>query len=183
MLDEGRVSQLQFVSVAVDAQGPDAARRWIEAAQARFPTLIDAENKLGTAFGYKVIPVGILVDAAQTVKHLKVPFSIDSNEDVAAVQAFASGRIPEPAVKFAPVAAGTAPSPFAEGVERYREGKRDEALRHWREALALDPQNFLIRKQIWAVENPDRFYPRIDSDWQKKVLADERSREAGGKSP
>jgi hypothetical protein len=33
--------------------------------------------------------------------------------------------------------------------------------------MVLEPDNFVIRKQIWAVENPDRFYDgEIDTDWQ-----------------
>ena len=37
----------------------------------------------------------------------------------------------------------------------------------------------MIRKQIWAVEHPERFYPAIDWDWQKEQLA----RERGGWGP
>jgi tetratricopeptide (TPR) repeat protein len=47
--------------------------------------------------------------------------------------------------------------------------RKQEALRHLRRALELDPANYLIRKQIWAIENPDRFYAgEIDWAWQKK---------------
>jgi hypothetical protein len=44
----------------------------------------------------------------------------------------------------------------------------------WREALRADPDNFVIRKQIWAVEHPERFYPSIDWAWQRDQLARER---------
>ena len=36
--------------------------------------------------------------------------------------------------------------------------------------MALDPSNFTIRKQIWMVEHPERFYPTIDSALQKQQL-------------
>ena len=36
-------------------------------------------------------------------------------------------------------------------------GKRTEAMAEWRKALALDPKNWIIHKQIWAVEHPDKF--------------------------
>ena len=41
----------------------------------------------------------------------------------------------------------------------------------WRRGVALQPDNYIIRKQIWAVENPDRFYQgQVDYAWQKEQL-------------
>ena len=41
----------------------------------------------------------------------------------------------------------------------------------WREGMALEPDNYIIRKQIWAVENPDKFYDAdIDFDWQRRQM-------------
>ena len=46
-----------------------------------------------------------------------------------------------------------------------------DALSHLRRALELDPQNYVIRKQIWAVEHPERFYQgAIDWDWQREQM-------------
>jgi hypothetical protein len=44
------------------------------------------------------------------------------------------------------------------------------ALEMWRRALALDPDNFLIRSQIWAAEKPERFWPVVDREWQQAQL-------------
>ena len=61
---------------------------------------------------------------------------------------------------------------FREGLEHYRAGRTGEALGHWRRGLELDPGNYLIRKQIWAVENPDKFYAGdVDYDWQREQTA------------
>ena len=50
-------------------------------------------------------------------------------------------------------------------------GKKEEAMAEWRKALALDPQNWIIHKQIWAVEHPDKFYDGdVDYGWQKGQL-------------
>jgi hypothetical protein len=56
-----------------------------------------------------------------------------------------------------------------------RVGDREGALAAWRTALVADPDNYVLRKQIWVVEYPERFYPTIDSDWQKAQLARERA--------
>jgi hypothetical protein len=60
------------------------------------------------------------------------------------------------------------------GLELLRRGDRIGALASWYQALAADPENYVIRKQIWAVEHPERFYPTIDWAWQKEQLARER---------
>jgi hypothetical protein len=62
---------------------------------------------------------------------------------------------------------------FAEGAGLYDAGRRDEALAVWRTALALDPDNFLVRSQIWAVEHPEHFYPAVDREWQELQLLKE----------
>ena len=55
------------------------------------------------------------------------------------------------------------------------EGKTEPALRLLQKALAQDPDNWLIRKQIWAIEQPERFYQGpIDTEWQKQRLERER---------
>ena len=61
---------------------------------------------------------------------------------------------------------------FREGLDHYRAGRAAEALARWRQGLELDPGNYLIRKQIWAVENPDKFYNgNVDYDWQREQTA------------
>jgi len=61
---------------------------------------------------------------------------------------------------------------FRDGLEHYRAGRTAEALARWRQGLELDPANYLIRKQIWAVENPDKFYDgAVDYDWQREQTA------------
>jgi tetratricopeptide (TPR) repeat protein len=59
---------------------------------------------------------------------------------------------------------------FGLGTAFYQQGNVDEALRWWKTARHLDPPNFTVRKQIWMVEHPERFYPTIDLDWQKEQL-------------
>ena len=54
-------------------------------------------------------------------------------------------------------------------------GKKAEAMLEWRKALTLDPKNWIIHKQIWAVEHPDKFYDgNVDFGWQKAQLEAEK---------
>jgi tetratricopeptide (TPR) repeat protein len=59
---------------------------------------------------------------------------------------------------------------FGLGTALYQQGDSDRALSWWKTARQLDPQNFTVRKQIWMIEHPERFYPVIDLDWQKEQL-------------
>jgi len=66
---------------------------------------------------------------------------------------------------------------FELGLILLESGKKEEAMAEWRKALALDPQNWIIHKQIWAVEHPDKFYDgAVDYGWQKIQLEAEVSK-------
>lgn len=66
--------------------------------------------------------------------------------------------------------------PFAHGLVLLRQGRTNDALAKFTAARDLDPANWRIRKQIWALEHPERFYgvKGIDWDWQKEQLAREK---------
>ncbi|MFQ6042503.1 MAG: hypothetical protein ACE5PV_16740 [Candidatus Poribacteria bacterium] len=53
-------------------------------------------------------------------------------------------------------------------------GKRAEAITELKRASRLDPQNWIIRKQLWAIEHPEAFYEGdVDYGWQKEQQARE----------
>jgi hypothetical protein len=146
--------------------------------------VVDAANVLGEAFGYKAIPNGVLLDERGVLRYRKLGgFSVERAEDVAAVERLLGAAAPDRSAVPAP--AGTAPPGAADdagrttalrrGLDRLRVGDREGALAAWRTALAADPDNYVVRKQIWVVEHPERFYPTIDWAWQKAQLARERA--------
>jgi hypothetical protein len=173
--------------VAVEVQGAAAAQPWLERAGATFPTVVDAANALGERLGYKAIPNGILLDEQGVLRYRKFGgFSVERAEDVAAVERLLGAATPNrsavpvpatPAGKSPPGAADAAGRTTAlqRGLDRLRAGDREGALAAWRTALAADPDNYVVRKQIWVVEHPERFYPTIDWAWQKAQLARERA--------
>lgn len=66
--------------------------------------------------------------------------------------------------------------PFTYGLILLRQGQTNKALAQFARARDLDPGNWRIRKQIWALENPEKFYGSngIDWTWQKQQLAKEK---------
>lgn len=149
-----------------------------------FPTLVDASGALVRVFGFKVVPNGVLIDEAGVVRWAKFGgFSIDRPDDVATVERFLAGDDPGPSPAASepyPLAAEER-AKVADLVQRGHAllalGRRGDAVAEWREALGIDPGNFTIRKQIWAVEHPEKFYPTIDFAWQSVQLEAERARE------
>jgi hypothetical protein len=167
--------------VAVEVQGAAGARPWLERAGATFPTVVDAANALGEALGYKAIPNGIVLDEGGAVRFRKVGgFSVERDEDVGAVEhLLAAGGAGAAGGAAADGQAGPAmgrarAAALQRGLDRLRQGDRPGAVAAWREALRADPDNYVIRKQVWAVEHPERFYPTIDWAWQRTQLARER---------
>ena len=57
------------------------------------------------------------------------------------------------------------------------QGERNAALAKLKLARDLDPDNWRIRKQIWAIEHPEKFYTgdSPDYDWQNEQLSREKS--------
>ncbi len=166
-----------MISVAVDAQGAGKARPYVQAAGADFPTLVDEENLLSRVYGFKAVPNTLFIDEGGTLRLMRFGgFDIRRAEDRRAAEEWVGdGALEPPAASDAPAPGeGTSDALdlFRDGMKLYRQDRVKEALALWREAVALEPDNYVIRKQIWAVENPDRFYrDDVDYRWQKDQMA------------
>jgi hypothetical protein len=172
------------VSIAVEHAGPHAARSLVQSAGVTFPTVIDEQGVLSHRLGFKVVPNGVLLDTGGTIRWAKFGgFSIDNADDVAVVERFIAGADlgPSPTQDLpyvlGPLEQELVATKLQLGRVLLEGGRTADAVTAWREALRLDPQNFLIRKQIWAAEHPERFFPTIDFAWQQEQLATERARE------
>ena len=176
--EENQAEGIEVLSVAMDVQGGDKARPYVEKANATFTTVVDEENLLGQLYGFKAIPNGFLIDEQGIVRYKKLGgFDIRRAETSKIVQEWASssGQFEAPEVSDAGLLSpdhSQANAHFRKGWELYRQGNVKDALVEWRKGVELEPDNWIIRKQIWAVENPDRFYaPSVDYDWQKEQIA------------
>ena len=123
---------------------------------------------------------------------------MDRPECIEAVEAFRSGslepfeRYPQgpvgqPGVPPGPLTGAAALTPLERelydtrvrfGAELLAAGKREAAAAEWKKALLMDPDNFVLRKQIWRLHSPEKFDPEIDFEWQKERLAQDRAEEA-----
>jgi hypothetical protein len=158
----------QLVTVALDA----VKERVLSLPEARgvsFPILIDTENALGEAYGFSAVPNAFVVGEDGRLRYARYGFSIERDPGRSELLAALAGEEVHAASE------SSAPNPeanrlFGEGREALERGDRESALRLWRQARDEDPDNWIVRKQIWAVEHPELFYPAIDTDWQKEQL-------------
>jgi hypothetical protein len=170
---------IEILSVAMDAQGAEKARPYVEKANAQFITVVDEENLLGQLYGFKAIPNGYLIDEQGVVRYKKLGgFDIRRTETAQIVEQWVNEPGLDESLESSEADLGAehyqAVEHFKKGQALYRDGKVEDAMAEWRKGTALEPDNWIIRKQIWAVENPDKFYSAsVDFDWQKEQIARE----------
>jgi hypothetical protein len=162
-----------MIGVAQDAAGAERVRSIVEERGVEFPVLVDRESVLGRDLGFRIVPSGFFADADGIVRYRHVDdFDVGDPRLRWNLDRFLAGEDPEPPgdeERMEPRALEL----FSRGVGLYDAGDLDGALATWREALALDPDNFLVRSQIWVAEHPERFYPAVDREWQELQLVKE----------
>ena len=164
----------------MDVQGPDRPRPYVEKAGAQFTTVVDEGNLLGQLYGFMAIPNGFLIDEEGILRYKRLGgFDIRKPETASIVDQWVSAPGLDESILLAEVDMGPehsrANEHFRQGQSLYKQGKVREALDEWRRGTELEPDNLIIRKQIWAVENPGRFYDgNVDYAWQKEQMAEGR---------
>jgi hypothetical protein len=162
-----------MIGVAQDAAGAERVRSIVEERGVEFPVLVDRESVLGRDLGFRIVPSGFFADADGIVRYRHVDdFDVGDPRVRWNLDRFLAGEDTEPPgneERMEPRALEL----FSRGVGLYDAGDLDGALATWREALALDPDNFLVRSQIWVAEHPERFYPAVDREWQELQLVKE----------
>ena len=167
--------EIDLISVAIDVQGPKVVKPYVDKVNPSFVTVVDEENALGRSCGFKTVPNGYLVEPDMTVSYSNLgEFDIRRPDIVNKIQkwiklprdsnnqfnSFIREPMDEKAEAF-----------FHSGLRLYREGRQKEALLAWSKSVQIDPGNYIIRKQIWAITHPDKFYSTVvDFDWQRQQM-------------
>ena len=160
----------QLIAVAMDAV-PERVYALPEAQGTSFLILTDKHNVLGERYQFTAVPNCFVIDPDGVIRYARYgDFSIKREPGPSEVLAALAGES-------VTAASGTMPAPnpealrlFEQGEDALERGDRTAALDLWRRARDLDPDNWIIRKQVWSVEHPELFYPAIDLNWQKEEL-------------
>ncbi len=169
---DGRGRDFLMVGVAQDAQGAERVAPIVRERGSTFPVLVDRTGELARALSLRLVPAGALVEDGVVRLAQREGFELGDPRLVANLEAFLAGRPVEAVDDAAPIDP-KALEKFGEGVHAHAAGERGRAVELWREALELDPANFLIRSQLWLEEHPGRFGTDIDLDWQALQLVRE----------
>ena len=171
--------------IAQDAQGAEVARPWVEKAQGTYQALLDQHNAVGKAYNLKFVPVGILLDEDGRLARAVGSVNIDKDDFQAELTEWATtGGIPQAWVaadkQVAPremtIDEREADARFQLAIVLLERGKKDAAIAELKRAFTLDPQNWVIRKQLWAIETPEAFYSgNVDYGWQKEQMEREKA--------
>ena len=153
----------------MDVQGPEKAQPYVDAANPGFNVVIDQKNVLGELFGYRAIPNGVFLDENGTLRYRKFGgFDIRKSEMADEVFGFAAGAGVFNIEPSEPVTHGDF---FARGLALYEAGDVEGAAMVWRAGIAVEPDHWNMRKQLWAIEHPERFYDgAVDYGWQKEQV-------------
>ena len=182
MYEENKDRNFEILSVAVDGQGPEVVKPYINGTT--FPTVVDENNTLVNLFGFKVVPNGIFIDEEGTVRMVKQGFKVDDPKHVGAVKQLINKEAETIEFDDQTVNAGPsdlqlqlAQTKFKLGMEYAKQNKNEAALKELDDAILLDPDNFTIRKQRWYIRFPEKFGSEIDFDWQQGQLKKEKEQE------
>lgn len=161
----------------MDAQGSEKVSPYVENTQCTFTTVIDSNNMLGALYGFKAVPNGFLIDEKGIIRYKQLGgFDIRHKNVQIILKEWLDESNLEAGIQSAVVTDGgeysLANHHFLKGMSLYKLGELDSAAAEWRKGEESDPDNWLIRKQIWALENPDKFYSGVvDYNWQKEQIS------------
>lgn len=156
----------------MDAQGPDRVRHYAQEASATYPVLVDEEGSLSALYDFLAIPNGWIIgrDGIIRLRHVS-GFDIRKPETAGAIEQILQGEA------LSGVLEGASRAPreaalrvFQEGTRLLHEGRTREAVEAWLRAAEADPENLVVRKQIWHLFYPELFEPVIDYAWQRTQL-------------
>lgn len=160
-----RHPEVATISIACDAQGVDHPMRYLRAAKATFEMWIDATCTVSRRWGLKKVSFLILLDEEGCILHTgKLDEATLTEVEKLLPRAPARRDVPYPRVD----TKDTRVEVLMQACTNYLTRKRvDDAVGFLRKALAIDPENGIIPKQVWALQHPDKFYNGpIDKDWQ-----------------
>ena len=201
---------LAIVTVALDTEGAEAARPWIEAAKPEHPSLVDRAHVVDELFGIANVPSGVWIDEeGAIVRPPETAYPAHPNYGDRAIPPGASAREAaeiaevrklrtEPEAYVAalrdwvehgarsrfvlppgevlrrsrprPPEEARAAAHFELGQHLHRLGRAEDAVRHFREAYRLQPDNWTYKRQAWDLLEPHRSPLEVyGGDWLTDV--------------
>ena len=159
---------LPVITIACDAQGVDLPMKYLSRFRASYEMWIDANCLLGRRWKLKRVGVLLLLDENDVVLLTAERPEAEVLRQVEKLLPQSPAKSPPPPPK--PDLKDTRVEFLVQLCTNYLTRKRvDDAVGFLKQALAIDPENRVLPKQIWALQHPDKFYNGpIDKEWQKQ---------------
>ena len=165
---------IEVITVAMDVQGFEKPKLYLEKTQSNLTTVIDKSNQLGKLYGFKAVPNVYFIGSNRTVDYIELgTFNIREPAKRSLLKNWSYGKEFQNSQveEFEQDIHEKVNALFVSGKQLFDSGNTDGAIKIWRKAIEIDPKNYIIRKQIWAIENPNRFYKdKVDYIWQNAQL-------------
>lgn len=171
-----QADDFELLAVAIDFQGPDLPRPYVEQANPTYANAVDSENVLALRFGFSAVPNAVFVDEKGVIRYTKFGgFDIRKPEHRQLAERFVSAEsqsTEKEEERSGGFVSDEARVHFDRGLALFHRGQVEDAVAEWRKGLTHEPENWIIRKQIWAIEHPDKFYAGdVDFDWQREQIS------------
>ena len=166
---------IELINISLDFQGPEKVIPYLKEYGVKIKTFIDVDNSSGLLFGFKVVPNLLIFDEDLILKFKCIAnINILKNEHKLSVEHWIDtgdlGSLNN--INSKPVS-----MPAKESVNVLREGNKiiesgqGDAKNLLKNLVSEDPENFIFRKQYWAINNPEKLYSgKIYTNWQRKKL-------------
>lgn len=168
--EKHRNKNFEVISIALDVQGVAFPMKYIKKYNVTFTTLIDNQNVLSRLLGLKELPNSLLLDEDGYVMLV----GKDPSHDFLADVEYEFGRRVDKHLRteYLIEHKHSELEILMQSCTNFLgRGRKEDALKSLKKALELETDNLIIRKQIWAIENPEKFYSgNIDLSWQEKQL-------------
>ena len=161
--------------IARDAQGAELVPPLGRKGGGTYGALLDQDNFIGKAYNLKYVPVGLAVDETGRLVRPVGSVNIQDAEFLADLKGWA--ETDWIAKRWCGLPGGGLPQPMNPGEKMaddhfqvaiiLQEEKKQEALARLKEAVWLDPQNWLMRKQLWAIDALEVYEGEVNYDWQE----------------
>lgn len=175
LAEKAAEKNIQLINVSLDFQGPEKVIPYLDEYGVKIKTFIDVDNSSGLLFGFKVVPNLLIFDEDLILKFKCIAnINILKHEHKLLVENWLDTGDLESLnnINSKPISV-----PAKESVNVLREGNQilqagqGGAKQLLKNMVTDDPENFIFRKQYWAISNPEKFYSgKIDTAWQRKKL-------------
>ena len=157
-----------IVTIACDAQGVDLPMKYLSAVRATYDLWIDANCTLVRRWKLKRVGVLLLLDENDVLLLAAERPEAEVLAEVEKLLSKEASKNPPPAPK--PDTKDTRVEFLVQLCTNYLTRKRiEDAVGFLKQAIAIDPENKVLPKQIWALQHPEKFYSGpIDKEWQKQ---------------